>query len=179
MSSKGFVTKGTPEYFSKRATNIQSRLDEARAKIETIEARVRGEIDDIQTERRVLIAHLQGAAAARDALVGRRDSAARLIDELQCVVALCDDELPGLDEMLSALQAEGKRVGDRLDEAEKSRHRQLHKHERAKTRYEGRMVRLDLRKKLMMGEQPAEDAEANIGTVSAPITIKAPHEGNV
>lgn len=154
MSDKGFTTKGSPEYFAERTAKVQARIDEAKSKIESIESRVRVEIEAIQTERTKLLGHLHGAVVARDALTNKRETAAKLIEEMQSVVRLCDADLPSLDEMLDVLLAEGERVDDALDEAEKSRRRQLHKHERARTRYEGRKTRLELRKELFAKNQP-------------------------
>lgn len=172
MSDKGFTTKGSPEYFAERTAKVQARIDEAKSKIESIESRVRVEIEAIQTERAKLLGHLHGAVVARGALTSKREAAARLIEEMQSVIRLCDAELPALGEVLDVLLAEGERADDALDEAEKSRRRQLHKHERARTRYEGRKTRLELREAMFAKHRPAAQQPSG-----EPPRIKGPERG--
>lgn len=160
MTDKGFVTKGSPDYFAERGTKIQARIDEAKDKIDAIESRVRGELEEIQAERTKLMEHLRGAVAARDALASKRTTAINLLDELTGIIEICGSEMPSLDEMVNTLLTEGERADERLKAAEKSRHRQLCKHERAKTRYEGRKVRLELREKLYAKKSDAEEVPA-------------------
>lgn len=151
--SKGFITKGTAEYFAERERKITARIDEAKTKIDEIERKVRGEIAEITTIRDRIQEHLSGFVQARNELVEHRARTIALIESLNGVVSICDADLPALDKMLDDLESDYTREDGRLADAERSRHRQLHKHERAKTRYELRNVRLGLRKKLMLGEQ--------------------------
>jgi hypothetical protein len=150
---KGFVTKGSEEYFAEREANINKRIVEAKTNIAAIEARVQAEIAEIVERRDRLRTHLEGFITARNELVGHRQATIKLITELQQVVGVCDAELPTLDRMLDSLETSYETEVDGLNEAEKSRSRQLKKHERAKTRYELRSARLAMRKKLFFGQE--------------------------
>lgn len=155
MSIKGLcVTKGTPEYFAEREKRMQGHIDTAKAKIDEIEAKVRAEIDEITAQRNTLRRHLEGFLNARDALVASREKTEKLIDALGAIIVVCDAELPQLDSLLSQLDGDYAQADTKLDETEKGKRRQLHKHERTKTKYELRKVRLDLRRRLTLGEQP-------------------------
>lgn len=151
MSDKGFVTKGTAEYFAAREQRIQGHIDEAKSKIDEIETRVRAEITAINQQRDRLRGHLEGFIDARNKLAAERNKTVDLIVQLNAVVSICDADLPVLDSMLDELENETIAADNKLADAEKSRHRQLNKHERKKTRYELRKTRLDLRRRLVAG----------------------------
>lgn len=157
MNERGFTTKGSAEYFAEREQRIGRHIDEAKSKIEEIEARVRGEIAEISARRATLRMHLEGFVTARNEIVERRDAAIKLIGELEAVIGVCDNEIPGIDAALDELQHDYGAEDQRLDAAETSRHRQLRKHERKKTRFEGRLARVQLRKSLFLGPQNGEE----------------------
>lgn len=151
MSDQGFVTKGSEAYFAEREQRLNSKIGEAKTAIDAIEAKVRDEIAEITAKRDKIREHLQGFVTARNALVERRENAASLIADIQGVIAICDTELPALDAMLDELEGGYRTEDSRLEGAETSRHRQLRKHERKKTRFELRAARLQLRKNLFFG----------------------------
>jgi len=153
-NNKGFVTKGSAEYFAEREKKINARIVEAKSKIDEIESKVRDEIVEITASRELIQQHLSGFVQARNELVQHRSKTIALIESLNSVVSICDTDLPVLDKMLDELEVDYTREDDNLAAAEKSRHRQLNKHVRAKTRYELRSIRLSLRKKLMLGSEP-------------------------
>jgi chromosome segregation ATPase len=163
---RGFITKGTPEYFAEREKRIQSNIDEAKSRIDEIEAKVRAEIVEIGAERDRLRHHLDGFIGARNKLAEHRNKTVDLVAQLQAVISICDTQLPVLDAMLDELEHDSVAADARLENTEQSRHRQLHKHERKKTRYELRKTRLGLRKKLFGVEAVVETRGIDAETVA-------------
>ncbi len=71
------------------------------------------------------------------------------------MIGICDTQLPVLDSMLDELEDDTVATDARMENAEKSRHRRLSKHERKRTRFELRKTRLGLRKRLFgIGDAP-------------------------
>jgi len=153
MSDKGFVTKGSPEYFEERRQRMQAHVDTANAKLDEIESKLRVEIDEITTYRNAIRSNLEAFVRNRDALVASRQKIEGLIDQLGGAVAVIDTELPQLDRLLDDLDGEYANLDVRLNEAEKVKRRQLHKHERTKTKYKLRITRLDLRQRIVEKNQ--------------------------
>lgn len=157
-NTRGFVTKGSREYFAEREQRLQGHIDEARTKIDEIETRVRAELIEIGAERDRLRLHLEGFIDARNKLVEHRNRTVDLVSQLQSVIGICDTQLPVLDSMLDELEDDSVATDARMEDAEKSRHRQLSKHERKRTRFELRKTRLGLRKRLFgIDEMPATE----------------------
>lgn len=160
-NDRGFVTKGTPEYFAERERRMQGHIDEAKKNIDAIETKVRAEIAEINVQRDRLREHLAGFIDARNQLATHRNKTVDLIAQLNAVVTICDADLPVLDSMLDELEGETIAADRKLEETEKGKARQLNKHVRKKTRYELRKTRLDLRKRLLgvtEAEQIANEA---------------------
>lgn len=147
-NDRGFVTKGSTEYFAEREKRMQAHIDEAKSNIDKIETKVRAEITEINVERDKLRTHLAGFIDARNALAAHRNTTVDLIAQLNAVVTICDADLPMLDSMLDELEGEAMAADNKLAETEKGKERQLKKHVRKKSKYELRKTRLDLRKKL-------------------------------
>lgn len=160
MSDTGFVTKGSEQYFAEREQKIQAHIDDAKSKIAEIENRMRAEIEEIKNKREMLRKHLSGFIDARNDLVRHRAKTIQLIVELENTVKVVDDQLPTLDEMLTVLEKDYRREDYALDEAEGSRTKQLKKYERKKARYEGRQVRLELRKNIFLRDSKKTEVES-------------------
>jgi hypothetical protein len=156
MSLKEY-TKGSEEYFAEREAKITAHINDAKTKIEEIEGRVRGEITAIQEQRDKIRMHLEGFIAARNGIVTHRERTIELIDELNKIVLICNSQLPALDEMLDTLENRAQSEDQALEGAENSRHRQLHKHERKKTRFELRQARLKLRKDMFYASKGSNE----------------------
>ncbi len=153
-SERGFVTKGSPEYFAERERRMQAHIDEAKTNIFAIETKVRAEITEINVQRDKLREHLAGFIEARNQLAEHRNKTADLVVQLEAVMGICDANLPVLDNMLNELEDEAVAADRKLEDTEKGKTRQLSKHVRKKTKYELRKCRLDLRKKIVGMDQP-------------------------
>ncbi len=148
MSDKGFVTKGSSEYFAEREQRMQAHIDEAKANIDKIETKVRAEIAEINTQRERLREHLAGFIDARNMLAAHRNKTVDLVAQLEAVIRICDADLPVLDSMLDELESETAAADKKFADTEEGKTRQLKKHVRKKAKYELRKTRLDLRRKL-------------------------------
>ncbi len=148
MSERGFVTKGSTEYFAEREKRMQAHIDEAKTNIDKIETKVRAEIAEINVQRERLHTHLGGFIDARNALASHRNTTVELVLQLEAVIKICDADLPVLDSMLDELEGETMAADKKLADTEEGKTRQLKKHVRKKAKYELRKTRLDLRRKL-------------------------------
>lgn len=148
---KSFVTNGSVEYFAEREKRLKARLKASTDAIDGIEEKMRDDLREVHKLRLELSEKLMDINGILGTLQSKRESMALDIQSLYKTIALLETDIPQVSKMVEQLEKCHNDADLSLAELEKSKRRQLHKHERSKDKYEQRAERLRLRRDLILG----------------------------